>query len=80
LVDQKIVSFGQFFSGQTLGNRLKLTNKSAKELTLHLFIEESQTHFTESAHAILSSFCPSDLPFTTSKKDKRPAKNSQSKF
>ncbi len=30
-VDQKIVSFGQFISGQTLGNRLLVTNKTNSE-------------------------------------------------
>ena len=65
-VDQKIISFGQFISGQNLGNELLITNKTDKEQTFSLSIDESCEHFPETTSQLFAPFCREDLPFKTS--------------
>lgn len=79
-VDQKIISFGQYISGQTLGNRLQIANKTNKELTFSILVDSSEPLMAETAHDLLAPFQPEDLPFQTHKHDKSQAVNSQTKF
>ena len=65
-IDQKIISFGRFISGQNLGNELLVTNKTDKEQTFTMNIEDSCEHFPETASELLGPFCPEDLPFQAS--------------
>ena len=75
-VDQKIISFGQFISGQNLGNELLITNKTNKEQTFSLSIDQSCEHFPETTSQLLAPFCTEDLPFKSSRKDTTRAVNS----
>ena len=61
-VDQKILSFGQFISGRTIGNQITLTNKTGREQTFSLAFDQ-EAEFKESASQLLKPFCPEDLPF-----------------
>ena len=62
-VDQKVISFGQFTSMQTLGNRLLITNKTDQQQTFSMLLNSSESHFNETAYELLSAFHPDDLPF-----------------
>ena len=79
-VNQSLISFGQFLSGKTLGNKLQLTNKTAKDQTFIVCIDDTETYFTETTHALLAPFKPEDLPFSVSAKESKRAVNSQNKF
>ena len=79
-VDQKIISFGKFISGQNLGNELVVTNKTDKEQTFTLSIDDVSERFPETANQLLAPFCPEDLPFKTSAEEHKKAVNSQKKF
>ena len=80
-VDQKIISFGQFISGQNLGNRLSFTNKTDKEQTFSLTIDSQQDTFTETVEELFAPFDNKDLPIkSTSTCFKKRAVNSQKKF
>ena len=63
-VDQKIVTFGRFISGQTLGNRITIMNKTAREQMFVLEIDESSLSFNESVCELLSPYNPNDLPIS----------------
>lgn len=74
-VSTTIVSFGQFTSGQNLGNEIVITNKTDQEQTFALSLDNEE--FAETVSDLLAPFCPEDLPFSvTSNK----AVNSQKKF
>ena len=75
-VDQKIISFGRFISGQNLGNELLVTNKTDKEQTFTMNIEDSCERFPETASELLAPFCPEDLPFQASETQTAKAVNS----
>lgn len=82
-VNQKVISFGQFISGQNLGNELRLTNKTNKEQSFTLAIDDSCARFEQTQSQMFARFCPEDLPFQESKgenDDDKLAVNSQSKY
>ena len=62
-VDQKIMSFGKFFSGQNLGNYVSVSNKSKQEQTFSLEIDSKADTFKESTKKLLAPFNSEDLPF-----------------
>lgn len=58
-----------------------MTNKTAKEMTISLNLDESSHRFPETAKSLLAPFCPQDLPFhPSSSSDLDRAQNSQKKF
>ncbi len=81
-MDQQIISFGKFISGQTLGNELLLLNKSDKEQSFTVMIDQSGARFAETAKDLLGEYCCEDLPFEPSfvKNDQKMAVNSERKF
>ena len=79
-IDQNIVSYGQFISGQTLGNEVLLTNQSDKEQSFTMMLDKSQKRFPETAKDLLADFNSEDLPFESSMSDQKQAVNSENKF
>jgi hypothetical protein len=75
-VDQKIISFGQFLSGQNLGNRLAVSNKTFNLQTFSLEIDGTTDTFPETAQELLAPFNQEDLPFQSTSNDFKLAKNS----
>ena len=79
-VDQKVISYGQFISGQNLGNEVTVTNKTDKEQSFSVGIDGSCEKFDQTESDLFARFCAEDLPFQTCATDARMAVNSQCKY
>ena len=79
-VEQKIVTFGQFISGQSLGNELYVYNKTSSEQKFTLAVDQDSPNFPESVEQLLAPYRPEDLPFGPSDDKDLLAVNSQHKF
>ena len=78
VVEQKIVTFGQYISGQSLGNEIYIYNKTSNEQTFTLSIDKTSDEFPETVKELLAPYCPQDLPFEPD--DESQAVNSQRKY
>ena len=58
LVEQKIVTFGQYISGQSLGNEIYIYNKTSSEQTFTLTIDKDSDEFPETVKELLAPYCP----------------------
>ena len=73
-IDTPIMTFGQFMSGQNLGNQIQITNKTDSKRTFELSIDASTETYAQSSKEILSAFVEDDLPFQS---DNEKATNSE---
>ena len=62
-IDSPIITFGQFISGQNLGNQLTITNKTNVKKTFELKLDTEVETYEQSSKQIFSMFVEDDLPF-----------------
>ena len=62
-VDSPIMTFGQFMSGQNLGNQIQITNKTGAKRTFELSIDVITDTYEQTSKEIFSAFVEDDLPY-----------------